>query len=262
MVGGWNYSSFCWCSIRTKHQLPLSLKHLNDNELVEVTTQACGIQNYGNTTVKLTREQYAEVGKLFHDLQTKMDSIKTIQDALPIYYSTVVELNKYGLLPEGMNIETAQKLVTGGLNCRGRTNLFMKSDTIQNALCLIFGNLTDTGGMFCYGPLMLLYLAIAWPIVNILSALGMVPIIPLVIFMVLAGMINLLPAAIMSYLKIGDEFVRTKGKIITIGILGVSSVEGSMGGRLVGFTGLKYQGDFYSPLWLFGFALYADIDYF
>ncbi len=29
-----------------------------DDDLVEVTTQACGIKGYGNTTVKLTREQY------------------------------------------------------------------------------------------------------------------------------------------------------------------------------------------------------------
>ena len=33
------------------------VKAFKDNDLVEVTTQACGVNSYGNTTVKLTREQ-------------------------------------------------------------------------------------------------------------------------------------------------------------------------------------------------------------
>ncbi len=35
-----------------------TVKASTDDDLVEVTAQACGIQEYGNTTVKLTREQY------------------------------------------------------------------------------------------------------------------------------------------------------------------------------------------------------------
>jgi hypothetical protein len=35
-----------------------TVKASTDDDLVEVTTQACGIQGYGNTTVKLTKEQY------------------------------------------------------------------------------------------------------------------------------------------------------------------------------------------------------------
>jgi len=37
------------------------VKASNDNDLVEVTTQACGIKGYGNNTVKLTREQYEDL---------------------------------------------------------------------------------------------------------------------------------------------------------------------------------------------------------
>ncbi len=35
-----------------------TVKASTEDDLVEVTTQACGIQRYGDTTVKLTREQY------------------------------------------------------------------------------------------------------------------------------------------------------------------------------------------------------------
>ena len=45
------------CRSRTKHQ-PEYCQSIQDDDLVEVTTQACGIKGYGNTTVKLTREQY------------------------------------------------------------------------------------------------------------------------------------------------------------------------------------------------------------
>jgi len=31
---------------------------IQENDLIEVTTQACGIQGYDDTTVKLTRQQY------------------------------------------------------------------------------------------------------------------------------------------------------------------------------------------------------------
>ena len=37
------------------------VKASTDDDLVEVTTQACGIQGYGNTAVKLTREKYYQI---------------------------------------------------------------------------------------------------------------------------------------------------------------------------------------------------------
>ena len=77
-------------------------KASNDNDLVEVTTQACGIQGYGDTTVELTREQYTEVEKLFEDMEVKLKTVKTGEEALPIYNNALRELNTYGLLPKGM----------------------------------------------------------------------------------------------------------------------------------------------------------------
>jgi hypothetical protein len=88
-------------------------KASTDNDLVEVTSQACGIQGFGNTTVKLTKEQYQDLEKYLVDFRAKVNQTTTREEAIPIYKDAVVELNKYGLLPKGMSIEQAQKFISG-----------------------------------------------------------------------------------------------------------------------------------------------------
>jgi len=41
-----------------------TVKASTDDDLVEVTTQASGFKGFGNTTVKLTREQYQDFRNL------------------------------------------------------------------------------------------------------------------------------------------------------------------------------------------------------
>ncbi len=82
------------------------------NDLVEVTTQACGIQGFGDTTVKLTRQQYQNLQQYLVDFKARLNQTTTREEAVPIFKEAVVEFNKYGLLPKGMSVEKAQKLVT------------------------------------------------------------------------------------------------------------------------------------------------------
>jgi len=89
------------------------VKASNDNDLVEVTTQACGIKGYGNTTVKLTREQYQNLEQYLVEFRARLNQTSTREEAVPIFKEAVVKLNNYGLLPKGMNVEKTQKLVTG-----------------------------------------------------------------------------------------------------------------------------------------------------
>ena len=84
-----------------------------DNDLVKVTTQACGIKGYGNTTVKLTRQQYQNLEQYLVDFRERLNTTTTREEAVPLFKEVVVELNKYGLLPKGMSVEHAQRLVTG-----------------------------------------------------------------------------------------------------------------------------------------------------
>jgi len=88
------------------------VKASNDNDLVEVTTEVCCIKGYGNTTVKLTKEQYQNLEQYLVDFRARLNQTTTRAEAVPIFKEAVVELNKYGLLPKGMSVTQAQKLVT------------------------------------------------------------------------------------------------------------------------------------------------------
>ncbi|MCJ7697208.1 MAG: hypothetical protein MUO73_02635 [Thermoplasmata archaeon] len=128
------------------------VKASNDNDLVEVTTQACGIKGYGNTTVKLTRQQYQNLEQYLVDFRARLNQTTTREEAVPIFKEAVVELNKYGLLPKGMNVERAQKLVTGQnqnknmekLKERLMRNRLLSLDNNSNLLCLIAGETNIT----------------------------------------------------------------------------------------------------------------------
>ena len=95
-----------------------TVKASTDEDLVEVTTQACGIQGYGDTTVKLTRQQYNDLEQYLAEFRTRLNQTTTREEAVPIFKEAVIELDKYGLLPKGMSVEKAQRLVTISYNQR------------------------------------------------------------------------------------------------------------------------------------------------
>jgi len=136
------------------------VKASKNNDLVEVTTQACGINGYGNTTVKLTRQQYQNLEQYLVDFQARLNQTKTKEEAVPIFKEAVMELNKYGLLPKGMSIEEAQKLVLGGYQnprysrfLNRMLNSVEKSSNDENYNCLIAGRTTNTVSI---GPILTL----------------------------------------------------------------------------------------------------------
>jgi hypothetical protein len=88
-----------------------AVKASTNDDLVEVTTQACGIQGYGNTTVKLTREQYHNLESYLVEFRARLNQTSSKAEAVPIFKEAVVELDKYGLLPKGMSVERVQRLV-------------------------------------------------------------------------------------------------------------------------------------------------------
>jgi hypothetical protein len=117
-----------------------------EDDLVEVTTQACGIQGYGDTTVKLTREQYQGLELYLVEFRARLNQTTTREEAIPLYKETVVELDKYGLLPKGMSVEKAQKLVLSSSNVKNG-ELFRKilwdnqkeCFLVDNLFCLVCG---------------------------------------------------------------------------------------------------------------------------
>ncbi len=101
-----------------------TVKASQEDDLVEVTTQACGIKGFGNTTVKLTREQYHNLEQYLVEFRERLNQTTTKVDAVPLFKEAVVELDKYGLLPRGMSVETAQKLVSGTYQNMGKLSKF------------------------------------------------------------------------------------------------------------------------------------------
>ena len=134
------------------------VKASNDNELIEVTTQACGIKGFGNTTVKLTKQHYQNLEQYLVDFRARLNQTTTREEAVPIFNEAVVELNKYGLLPKGMSVEQAQRLVIGGnqnpnerlLNYKQRQEIFPKC---ANIFCLLAMN--GTGDIHQYINIMI-----------------------------------------------------------------------------------------------------------
>jgi hypothetical protein len=115
------------------------------NDLVEVTSQACGIQGFGNTTVKLTKEQYQNLEQYLVDFRARLNQTTTREEAIPIFKDAVVELNKYGLLPKGMNIKKAQRFVTIGYRLPFAPSIVKKLG--QNSInydCLFTADLYDS----------------------------------------------------------------------------------------------------------------------
>jgi len=125
------------------------VKASNDNDPVEITSEACGIKGFGNTTVKLNKQQYQNLGQYLVDFRERLNQTTTREEAVPIFKEAVVELNKYGLLPKRMSVEQAQKLVVGGFETK-TNKLFEKllqknhksSTDYSNYCCLIYGRTT------------------------------------------------------------------------------------------------------------------------
>jgi hypothetical protein len=130
------------------------VKASNDNDLVEVTSQACGIEGYGDTTVKITRQQYHDLGQYLVDFRARLNQTSTREEAVPIFKEAVVELDKYGLLPKGMNVKQAQNLVTIGTRKVSQlrpleASILKQSNSLSNNntvafFCMIAGKSTNT----------------------------------------------------------------------------------------------------------------------
>ncbi|MFA5102023.1 MAG: hypothetical protein WC525_02605 [Candidatus Thermoplasmatota archaeon] len=241
-----------------------------EDDLIEVTTQACGIQVYGNTTVRLTREQYQSLEEYLVDFRARLNQTSTREEAIPIFKEAVVELDTYGLLPKGMSVERAQKLVTKSYQDKKIINFQEKMlknslliiDNTSNVLCLIAGRTTETIFIpfLARANLIPLLATLAWASVTLTSGRLIIGVILLglsLIFGITSIMSfllgNISPLSFSQWIRFGEWISRpgyvnpADGWLSTMGLNGMKtwdhSFHGGIGGDdylgVMGFTGIK-----------------------
>ncbi len=229
-----------------------------DDDLVEVTTQACGIQGYGNTTVKLTKEQYQNLETYLVEFRARLNQTTTREETVPIFKEAVVELDKYGLLPRGMCVERAQRLVTSGYWFEKKLQFFEKlydrtpvpQNVIQNQFCFVAGYtynslLVGPISMTCFVTLLAMsyffyYLAVATGSIGLKILSTILEIVALGVDFLLLSL-PVVPFEIGGFVTFGDVMEQweapsyyhpSRGWIFSVGVNGFQSLNGSFYGTL------------------------------
>jgi hypothetical protein len=216
------------------------VKATYDNDLVEVTTQACGIKGFGDATVKLTRQQYQNLKQYLVEFRLRLNQTTTREEAVPIFIEAVVELNKYGLLPKEMNVAQTQRLVLGGYKNAVIDRLTHKHTDTEplNSHCLITG------------------------IVHINESIGLISGIGALLFffgfdkigLFLVGFGEIINS--ISPMVVFTTIFPSEGYIITIGRLGIQKevITSSEYNHIALFFGIKITGIFSGKTFLLGYA--------
>jgi len=118
-----------------------------DSELVEFTTEICGL-NGGKHTVQLTNEEADKLEQLFDVIKKKLDEVETREQSVEILNDAIVTLDKYNLLG-GLSIEQARRLILGEFYSSFSSiyNYESNENTVnnngENFNCLIAGRSTS-----------------------------------------------------------------------------------------------------------------------
>jgi hypothetical protein len=252
-----------------------AVKTSDDNDLVEVISQACGIKGFGNTTVKLTKEQYQNLEQYLATFRARLNQTTTKEEAIPIFKEAAAELNTYGLLPKGMSVRQAQKLVTSSYASHQGSRLLEKiphrnaltQNKVDNRFCLVAGS---TNNNYIFGPIksslfiaLLLLMDTIEIIALTLDSLGLQRLAALCIVVddfldFLWIPVRVIPAEIGGAVtfgstynewEVGPHYYASNGWVFTQGLQGMQSLNGSFYGTiregtlgfywgLTGFTGI------------------------
>ncbi|HVQ01670.1 MAG TPA: hypothetical protein VMT57_09180 [Candidatus Thermoplasmatota archaeon] len=272
------------------------VKASDDNDLVEVTSQACGIQGFGNTTVKLTKQQYHDLEQYLVDFRARLNQTASGAETVRIFKEAIVELNKYGLLPKGMSIKQAQTLVTNNPLKHAGSRLLEprlkrtqpSQNKVDNLFCLVAG---ETNNNYIFGPIksslfvvFLLAMDIVEIIAEILDSLGLERVVNFLLMLddFLDSMwipVRVIPAEIGGIVTFGDyyyewevgpHYTTSSGWVNALGLRGAQSVNGTFYGTiregflgfywgLIGYTGIVLRPRGTGKMIFIGSALQAKL---
>jgi hypothetical protein len=264
-----------------------TVKASTDDDLVEVTTQACGIKGYKDTKVKLTREQYRELEQYLVEFRARLNQTSTREEAIPLFKEAVVELDKYRLLPKGMSVEQIQRLIIRNVVQKQKISRILDTSVRHNNIfCFIAGSSSGNAKETVFQPLRnkiiynMYHQWIFGPLLEILFIVYTLGLISLNLNPIKIGCLIYYGYHFIDHMTGIDETYYSEGNVWTMGVFGQKSWDGSMIGSLglkvpfhlgigptssafycgaIGFTGISLllhnQERFY-----LGFALYVDIN--
>jgi hypothetical protein len=148
-------SAFLFLSLlATQSSIMDTVRASQDDNRDEITTQVCDIMKETTVTIRLTTQQIKEIQRTFDELKNRLSTTTSAEETQELFNATIIILNRYNLLPEGMSIEHAQHLVNCATTLQKRVPsiqiLSQKlhtgtvAGTIQNSLCSIVGNTSNT----------------------------------------------------------------------------------------------------------------------
>ena len=115
------------------------VKAASDPGFVYLSSEACGVSGFGKNTVQLSQEQYQKLQHYLIEFQARLDATTTRAEALLLFKDAVVELNQYGLLPKGMTVHEAQRLVIRNSLPAVGPKTYAKASGHANYGCLLLG---------------------------------------------------------------------------------------------------------------------------
>lgn len=110
-------------------------KTISGNGSAEFIVQACGVKGVKPKIVRLTSQQVSKLDNYVDSLKSRLENATTDDEVTNILNGAVIELNKYGLLPEHMNVEKAQQLVVN----KYKNQVTTPSEDKENFNCQVIG---------------------------------------------------------------------------------------------------------------------------
>jgi len=246
----------------------------DESELVEYTVQVGDIKH----NVVLSSKQAKELENLKDCTKAKLNEVTTIKETSHIFDETVVSLNELGMIPDGMSVEDAQRMVKGNnrfpmieilLNRLNGRNLGIFDDE-SNLFCLIVGETSNTYFYPISIRLILQLYQLPYILTFIISQLSYLLLSPLILLWLKSPIVFGNNAILGN--KDGMIHSPSRGWIRTIGLNGINIWDGKFFGNIPlndvscigirGFTGLSiYNDPDYSDCFYLGYATQVKLEY-
>lgn len=223
----------------------------DNSELVDITVQTSKDGRINNHMIQLSPQQVEELEKLISRTKTKLDAAETIEETSHIFNQTVELLYELDMLPEGMSIEDAQKLVNSK-NCYSGINKLLSVminknmgtyNIKENYFCLIAGFTSNTTFI---GPVGLLFVLL-FPNNDFIHQLILYSSIPKVLNPIALG--NTIYLGSHFRADMVSEWSPSTGWIHTIGLNRTKKWNGEFYGRLPEFLNIFIPNEFFGGYW-------------